>query len=172
MSDSDFTDVPEYYVFDGDPDSNIAPRRPSVDDLGGAAFEDDEGLPPVPPYEKGASAENQQERVLAGICQTIFTLVVSVEFSSGDPVLAGFSTTSTLLDSDDITIEDDGAGNTHITWPANMLPSRNVGPMLTLNEDVEIDRFRAVMDGDGLGVVVKTKLSTTGTDCAFTVYIP
>jgi hypothetical protein len=167
-----FTDVPDFYVFDGDPDNNVQPRRPTVDDLGGAEFEDDPVAIPVPPYELGAAAENQQERVLAGLAQTAFMLVVSVEFSAGAPVLAGFSTTSTRLTTESFTLTDNAAGDTLIEWPAGTLPPRTVGPVLSLNEDEEIDRTRAFMAGDGNGVRVITKLGATGTDCAFTVCIP
>lgn len=169
---TDFSDVPEHYVFDGDPDNGIAPRRPTVDDLGGASFEDDPTMPPVPPHEKGARAENQQERVLAGVCQTAFALAVLVEFSDGAPVLAGFASPSTRLQTGDFTITDNGDGDTTIEWPAGMLPERVVGPLLTLNGDVEIDRQRAILGADGLSVRVVTKLGSTGTDCAFTVFIP
>lgn len=172
MSITDFSDVPGYYVFDGDPDNNVPPRRPTVDDLGGAQFEDDPVMPPVPPHEKGARAENQQERVLAGVCQTAFALCVSVEFAAGDPVLVGYATVGNRLQTEDITLTDDGDGNTIVSWPAGMLPERTTRPILTLNEDEEIDRQRAILADDGLSVRVITKLGSTGTDCAFTVLIP
>lgn len=160
--------APSYFVFDGDPDNGVVPRIPSVDDLGGGEFEDDAEYPPDPQIFPSALDENQQERVLAALARTATVLNVYVTFPSGTPIVSGFETVGTLLESSDITLTDNGAGDTTISWPANKLPPREVGPTLTLNADVEIDRARAYVV-TAASIRVKTKLSSTGTDCAFTL---
>lgn len=164
-------DAVEYSVFDGDVGNSISPHRPTLGNLGGGAFEEDLAEPTDPTLFPTADAENQCEKVLYGLAQTGFALNFMVTFSGGTPSIAGFSTVGTRLELGDLTVTDNGAGDTTISWPADYLIPGTIGPILTLNEDVEIDRQRAILAGDGLSVTVKTKLSTTGTDCAFSVLI-
>lgn len=167
--------APKYFVFDGDPDADppIPPRVPSVDDLGGAEFEDDAANPPDPLVFPSAHDWNQKTEVLAGLANTSFKLGIAVSFSGGTPSVSGFQQVGTRLTTGLLTVTDNGtAGDTTITWPADYLPPRNLGPLVCVNEDVEIDRVRAYLVNSGNGVRVKTKLGATGTDAGFTVWIP
>jgi hypothetical protein len=162
--------APLYFVFDGDPDNGVVPRIPSVDDLGGAEFKNDLIEPPDPGEFPMAEDENQQELVLAALARVATMLNVSVAFVGGNPQISGFETVGTQLVSSGITLTDNGPGDTTISWAANLLPPRECGPSLTLNEDVEIDRARAFVIS-ATSIRVKTKLGSTGTDCAFTLRI-
>jgi hypothetical protein len=165
--------APVYYVFDGDPLASpvVAPRIPSVADLGGAQFQDDAEYPPDPLIFPSALDENQQERVLSGLAQTAGKLVFTIDFATGAPFVSGFAQVGTRLTTGLLTVTDNGAGDTTVAWPAGYLPARNVSPLMTVNGDVEIDRQRCILAADGLSVRVKTKLGATGTDVKFTVVI-
>lgn len=164
-------DAVEYSVFDGDQDENISPHRPTLGNLGGAEFANDPTIPPDPETFPTAETENQQENVLYGLAQGAFALGFQITFSSGTPSIAGWWTIGTRLELADFTVTDNGDGDTTISWPAGYLVPKSIGPLLTLNEDVEIDRARAIQASDGLSVTVKTKLGATGTDCGFTVIV-
>jgi hypothetical protein len=162
--------APAYFVFDGDPTNGVVPRVPSVDDLGGANWVDDDTHPPNPEMDMSALDENQNELVLAGLARTAFVLCITVGFNAGAPVLQGMETVGSLLLSGDITLTDNGAGDTTISWPANKIPARTCGPLLTIHEDVEVTAQRALTP-TATSIRVKTKVAGTGTDCGFTVRI-
>lgn len=159
--------APDYFVFDGDGGSN-APRRPGVSDVGGAALVDDQAAPPDPETMPHATQLNQWMNLLVGYGLVAPAVIVSVSFSGGTPskdvvVGIGFNVSAS-----DVTLTDNGAGDTSVTLAAGKFPVKSWQAMgLTQNDDVEIDRLRAVTIANG--VRVKSKLGAAATDCNFTV---
>jgi hypothetical protein len=146
------------------------PRRPALDDFGGADFEDDTSAPPERGVHPSAEDFNQACLVAARLAGIAFVAQVEVSFSAGDPVLANFVSLVAGVTSETFTLTDNAAGNTSIEWPANTFPA-GVMPHagLTIVEDVEIDRARAIPITNGVQVI--TKLGATGTDAGFTLLI-
>lgn len=158
-----------YLTYDGDPGNAVAPFRPGIDDLGGAELLDDQEYPPDPETQPTADAWNQKVMVAVAHARVVPVMLVAVRFAAGVPTVEAFSSVSTSLLSGDLTILDNGAGDTSITWAADALPVPLVPPTVSLWEDVEIDRVRAYPITNG--VRVKTKLGATGTDCAFLLQV-
>lgn len=100
-----------------------APRRPSIDDLGGAAFVDDQKFPPDPETMPSALMENQNEKQVAALARVVPSLVLSIRFSGGTPSVDQFSACSGLVSSGTFTVTDVGTGITKIEWPANTFPT-------------------------------------------------
>lgn len=159
----------DYFTYDGNGGS-VTPHRPGVDHLGGASLEDDDVHPPDPETMPHADAWNQMVNLLVGLTKVTGAFVLSIRFSGGDPVVEAFSAVGTSVTSGDLTITDNGDGDTSIEWPAETFPQPVCRPQgLTVNDDVEIDRMRAIPITNG--VRVKTKLGATGTDADFSLTV-
>lgn len=156
--------TPEFYVYDGDGGSN-APRRPSLDDVGGGAKINDLAMPPDPETMPTAEDENQQENLLVGLCRLGPVLQVWVIFSGGTPALASFRSMSNELLFTDITVTDDATGQTSVTVAADKLPAQSMPA--TVQAYGEVDRvWPEAVTG---GWRVHTKLGATYTDMAFRI---
>lgn len=99
------------------------PRRPSIADVGGAAFQDDQKNPPNQATMPSAAMENINEMLEQAAHKVLPVCVLSIRFSTGTPVLDSFSTLSTLPITGTFTFVDNGTGDTSITWPANTFPT-------------------------------------------------
>ncbi len=150
----------ETYTYD-----DVPPRRPSLDDLGGADYENDPLAPPDHRTMPNAEATNEGARSLAGLNRVSPVAVLHVTFPAGAPAIQSVRGARTSIAPSDFTVTDNGVGDTSITWSANLLPASTMPPIATLAEDVEIDRLRAYLVTGGARV--KTKLGASATDCAF-----
>lgn len=157
-------------------DESPTPRRPTIDDLGGGAKQNATAAPdPV----RQATAEdfNQTTRQIAAIGRVIPLATVFVTISGGTPSVSGVLAPGSAVLAGSFTLTDNGAGDTTISWPASLLPTRSVGARAFQTDDTEIDRIRAVYGvasvpaANSPAVRVKTKLGATGTDCNFAVDI-
>jgi hypothetical protein len=161
--------VTDYFTYEGD-GASINPHRPGIADVGGAALADDQEKPPIPTEMPTADDWNQISKLATYSCRVLPVAVVSVSFSSGTPVCAYFQAINPNLTSTDITLTDNGNGDTSITWAAGTFPVRNLNAAgLTLNENAAIDEHMALPITNGVQVI--TESGGAGTDCAFTVYI-
>src|SRR5262245_28490702 len=134
------SDIVEYNPWHGDPGNAIAPHRPSLDQLGGGAYENEPNLVPDLDTMPSAEMENVNQKTLAGLARTGVVAWFSIRFTAGAPSVDVLSCCDDTLDASDFTITDNGAGDTSITWPADTFPVAAFRPVgLTLNEDVEID---------------------------------
>lgn len=146
------------------------PRRATLEDLGGAGYEDEPApFAPDPITMPNALEANQKAQQLAAINRVIPICVMFVTITGGTPAITGVFAPGSEVDSSDFTVTDNGAGDTTIDWEVGILPN-GTGAVAALTADVEIDRVRAFMP-DGTSVRVKTKLATVGTDCNFAVTI-
>lgn len=156
---------PLFNVFDGDGGSNV-PRRPSLDDLGGAAYEDDQQYPPDPLTMPSAAMENQNEMVLYGLAKMGATALVYVKFTGGTPAIDTLVSPGNLLEIADFTITDNGDGDTSVVVAANKIPA-----MLPFNIAQPIPTGTGVWSANGrsisLGWRVETYNGITAADCDF-----
>jgi len=151
---------------------SIDPHLPSTDNLGGT-LKEDEGPVPDPQSMPCANDQNTVNYCVAAQGRTSPSMVISIDFNSGDPYVYGLTTTNSGLDSGDISLTDNGNGDTSIEWPASSFPVVNgVLPHgLTMN-DSSIVIERTYADPIANGVRVKTQNgSGTGLDCMFTLTI-
>lgn len=113
--------IPTFLTYNGDASSATNPARPSVGDLGGAAFVDDSSYVPDPNTQLTASAENQNEMAVAALAQVTPVALFYVKMISGVPSIYGMRAASTILSTSDITVNDLGTGFTELTCPATKL---------------------------------------------------
>ncbi len=152
------------FTYDADP-----PRRPSLEDLGGADYEDDAAFPPDRTTMPNALEHNERARNQAALNRVTPTALLHVIFTGGDPVAAAVRAMRSSISAEAFTLDDNGDGDTSITWDPSLLPAVAIPPSVDVVEDVEIDRARAFIIENGVRVV--TKLGATGTDCAFVLTI-
>lgn len=100
-----------------------APRRPSLEDMGGAGLEDDQDDPPDALTMPSAAAMNQGERQIAAAHAVLPVATVWLRVSGGNHVVDSFASLTTLIDGTDLVVTVNGTGDTSITWPANSFPA-------------------------------------------------
>jgi len=153
------------------------PRRPTIDDVGGGLKTN---RTPAPDPVRDATAEdyNQlgQQGVAAGSMIPLARVFVTI--SGGVPAVTSVMAPGSAVTTSSFTVTDNAAGDTTISWPVALLPTRAAAPGgLTQTDDTEIDRLRAlyttaaVPAANSPAVRVKSKLGATGTDCNFVVDI-
>lgn len=117
------------YTFDLTP-----PRRPSLDDLGGAAKQDDAKYPPNPVTMMNATNWNFFARFFEGIGKVVPFCTIHVAFSAGAPYIVSLQSMRASLVSGNLVLTDNGAGDTTISWagiatsfpPANRPPRADI----------------------------------------------
>ena len=160
----------EYPPYDGD-GASIAPHLPSIADLGGDAKENDPAEPPDPVTMPDARDHNALVRTVSSHGRVTAAMLLSVAFSGGAPYVYAMTTKHSSLDSGDLTLTDNGTGDTTIEWPADSFPVDGVQPFgLTMNELLSVYRQNAAPVSNGVRVVT-TDSGGSGIDCAFTVAI-
>lgn len=97
------------------------PRRPSLDDLGGGAKENDD-VAPDPVRDPTAEDFNQMSKLLAALGRLMPVALLSVDISSGDHFLERVSCATTAHTTGTFTLTDNGAGDISITWPVGSFP--------------------------------------------------
>lgn len=156
--------TPTYAVFDGDIANGVNPRRPSINDVGGAGKLDHQKYPPDPITMPTAADENQQERLHVGIASVSPVAIVQVTISGGTPTVGLVSAPSTVLVSADFTPIDNGAGDTTVTCPATKLPT-SLGvcmPVILQDGDTTVTVVPVAN-----GFRVRTRTGGTLTDCNY-----
>jgi len=113
--------TPDYFVFNGDPDNSISPRRPGIDDVGGAAKEDDQEFPPNPITMPTAPDENQAERLLVGYGKVVDSAKVYVKFVAGAPTIFGIRAVGENLIGSDFTPTHVATGKVKIACPSSKI---------------------------------------------------
>jgi hypothetical protein len=159
----------EHFVYSGSLTED--PRRPALDDVGGASKEDDQVKPPDPVTMPCADDWNQIAQLAAYYGQVLPVAVVSVTYTTGTPVVSYFGAIDPNLTGGSVTPTDNGDGDTTLSWAADTFPATNLNPAgLTLNESTAVERMSAVPVVNGVRVRTLDG-SGTGVDCAFTIYL-
>lgn len=143
------------------------PRRPSLEDVGGATLEDDADDPPDPQTMPYAAQLNQLQKQAAAVGKVVPFVAYSVHFASGTPSVVASTMPRSSVPV--FTPSHPGAGDTTITWPAGTFPPATLQPIAVLNQDVgELVGITAVQVTNG--VRVRTYRATGGAaDLDYTV---
>ena len=150
-------------------------HRPTIDELGGGAFQDHPVYPPDTTTHPSAGMFNQATKQIVALAKLSASLRFQVEFVAGTPTLTQLVALGTKLTLANFTslgcdVLDNGNGDTSILVPASLIPPQLTRPSgLTIVEDIEIDRMRVVTIAGGWRVI--TKLGATGTNAAFTFQV-
>lgn len=148
------------------------PRRPSTDDLGGDAKQDNTKYPPDDVEHFTAAGWNQKVKQLEAMARVVPACVLEVRFNAGAPYVARCSAASRNVSISTFgTPTDNGTGDTTIAWPANTFPPAVLSPSgLTLLVTTSADRAGDVEEVAN-GIRVRTKAGGVATDIPFTIQI-
>ncbi len=157
-------------------------RRPSLDDLGGAQWEDD--LTDPPPQDGKhlyANAVRQLWKQVHAVAKMAPLARMTIDFDTGSPFIDILQAPSGILSAGgalgaggSFTLVDNGVGDTTIRWELGVLPTTGCDPMITVNHDstgtfsVEVHKEAAPPAGY-VGYQVRTKLNAGALDMRFTI---
>jgi hypothetical protein len=143
------------------------PRRPELDDLGGAQKLDDAEFPPDPETMPCAAEYNTFAHLLRAYGRALASVVLSIEGGAA-PFVAGLRAPGTRIVPATFVVNRNAPGDVTITWPPRTLPASLTAPSATINED---GAFTIAAFAVPNGVRVKTHEGGTPKDAAFTVEI-
>lgn len=110
-----------HLTWDGDGESDL-PRRPTVDDVGGDQKVDSIEHPPNPVEHPTADGWNQKAKQIPALGRVVGACKICIEFDAGAPFVESASACGTAVAASTFTVEDNGAGDVSVTWPANTFP--------------------------------------------------
>lgn len=127
--------TPTYCTFDGDIANGVFPYTPSVSDMGGAAFVNDDVYPPKPEENVTAEDVNSMQKLIERACRMIPKASFHVSLSGSAVTLVGFRSCSDLLTAANVTVSvadpySTGSTVVQIRWPLHCLPAAAVGPLV------------------------------------------
>ena len=146
------------------------PRRPSLDDIGGAVATDHATRAPTKATMPYADAWNQMQRQDERMAAMTEVVVLSITFAAGVPSVSQFTAMRTTTVIGDFTVTDNGTGDTTITWPANTVTTSTGGPMPGLNDATVGGGITASLVALGVRVLTWTGAATPA-DRNFTVTV-
>jgi hypothetical protein len=107
--------APEDFVYD-----MTVPRRPTEDDMDPATVD----VVPLPlPGQLYAAQMNQRGKCIAAIGRVSPVAIMVVDFAAGAPYVDRLTCCSIVLQIADLSLTDNGNGDTTIEWPANTFPT-------------------------------------------------
>ncbi len=112
--------TPQFYVFNGDPDNAISPRRPGIGDVGGGEKLNDADFLPDPDM-PDADDDNQHQNLLVGLSKVAAMAVIYVKFSAGVPSIFGIRAVGSDLQASDFTVTDVAIGKVKLACPASKI---------------------------------------------------
>lgn len=131
----------------------VPPRRPSLDDLGGAGKTNNGKWPPKPPTQPTAEEHNQWAQFLAYLGRSTEVARLSVHWTGSVYTISFFQAAPTGALATSFTIVRVGAGHVTIVCPpANgcVLPPPGGAPRFTANASASSPGWvRAYVDGSG-----------------------
>jgi hypothetical protein len=154
--------IPTESVFD-----LATPRRPTLADLGGAAFENY-----VPPPDEttmpSAQMENQNEMVLQSVARMMPVAAVYVTFPAGARTVTTVVAPGSNVAAVDFTLTDEGTGATKIAVAANTLPAETLPPNVRLYPPT-VDVWTHAIYQSGGSWAVQTFKAGVVFDCPFVI---
>ncbi len=163
------------FTWDYDVATSTNARAASLDDLGSAQLKDHAKEPPIPPEQPYAAQLNQWALQLAGVNRVIEGAIFDVQIIAGTPTIVGVTAMSDLITltwaQANVTVTDNGIGDTTLTWlPGYLPPASRAKPNAWVTEDVACLQPIATMTGSG--VRVKTRNASSAlTDFNFSVAV-
>jgi hypothetical protein len=155
----------DYLCYDGNPSDNVAPHRPSIDDLGSDQYEDFPSEPVDPTREWPAACCNEMCGVVASLSRMSNVVAITVHFTSGTPFVQSSAQPRTTP----VVIQplDNGVGDVSLTWPANSFPPALNDPKAYVT-GATVGAASAIAISNGVRVRVKD-LTNTAADLPFVV---
>jgi hypothetical protein len=144
-------------------------RRPTINDVGGAALKDDEE--DQPDYEGRmpyAAMLNQGQKQAVATGAIVASARLTIDFDAGVPFVAALMCPSRTLVAADFALTDNGAGDVTIAWPAGRLPPIVCDPMGNCNAGVVGTTFDAEVVS-GTSVRVRVGTGAVAADHRFTI---
>lgn len=165
--------APQFSTWDGGTgDSGTElPRRPSTDDLGGDAKQDNHEAPPDDVEHFTAAGWNQLVKQVAALARVAASSKIELRFTGSTPFVSRVTSPRSDVTIATFTLTDNGAGDTSVVWPADTFPPTACSPTgLTL-----ISSSTAVLDGHveeiANGIRVRTKSAGAATDIPWTIEV-
>lgn len=121
-----------YCVLDGDPANGVLPRNPTVDDMGGAAFVDDDVYPPKETEQVTSGDINQMEKLLVRACRMTPAASFWVRKTGANAELLGFKSQSDSLEVTDVVVAGSGTDVFSIRIPSGRVRQGAVPPTTQL----------------------------------------
>lgn len=147
------------------------PRRPSLDDVGGATLEDHASKPPSKATMPYAAQLNQWAKQVERLAALVPSFGVTVTFSGGGaPSVTQFTAMRTTVENADFTVTDNGTGDITIEWPAGTFPTSVLGPMAALNDGTVGGGITAALGANSVRVKTWTGAATPA-DRSFTIVV-
>ena len=150
--------TPTYYVFDGDPDNAVSPRRPGIADVGGGEKQNDQEHLPDPDM-PDADDDNQHQWLLVGLAKTATMASIFVKFTGGVPSIYGIRAVGSDLQASDFTPTDVVTGKVKIACPS----SKIVPPLFPRAFPQATGNHTAVAYVSGSGEEITIEVRTAGT---------
>jgi hypothetical protein len=150
--------TPQYFVFDGDPDNAISPRRPGIEDVGGGQKQNDQAFLPDPDM-PDADDDNQHQKLLVGLSKVANMAAIYVKFSGGVPSIFGIRAVGSELQASDFTVTDVATGKVKLACPS----SKIVPPWYGRAFPQATGDHKAVAYVSGSGEELTVEIRTSGT---------
>lgn len=128
---------PDYFVLEGDGGSNT-PARPTIDQVGGAAFVNDTYNPPIP--DQQPTAEDFNQITLCAWAAVKMMPVIRVGVTAGAPpalnaiVAANRNISTVLVTNPDISVTRTSQGRYEVVLPTTKLPQKDSPPKAYANK--------------------------------------
>lgn len=151
----------------------VPPRRPTIEDLGGVAKENDAKFPPNPVTQPTAEDWNEKTRMLAAAWRTVPVAVIPVTFVAGAPTIGDVQCGNPALVAGDFTPTDHGGtgGDTTIAWAANTFPAPICPPVVAINMATGVWFVPVVIVGVDQVRIQTPDSTATLADADFTLFI-
>lgn len=149
----------------------VPPRRPTIEDLGGVAKENDAKFPPNPVTQPTAEDWNEKTRMLAAAWRTVPVAVIPVTFNAGAPTIGDVQCGNPALVAGNFTPIDNGPGDTTIEWAANTFPAAICSPVAIINMATGVWFVPTVIEGTNQVRIQTADSSSTAADANFTLFI-
>lgn len=163
--------APAFNTWNGGTDETgtVLPRRPSVDDMGGAGKQDNDEFPPDDVEHFTAAGWNQKAMQVPSLARVTASCLLDLQFTGSTPYLAAISSPSDNVTIATFTVVDNGPGDTSVTWPANTFPPSVISPSgLTVFGSAVVDgRVEKITNG----VRVRTRSAGSAADVPWTLQV-
>lgn len=122
--------LPDFCTWDGGTtdEGTEPPRRPSAEDCGGDEKLDDEEFPPDEKVHPTSQGWNQKVKQTVALSRMSASGKLEVDFSGGAPFVAAAAGCAAAVAPGTFTPNDNGTGDTSITWPADTFPPFIISP--------------------------------------------
>jgi hypothetical protein len=135
------------------------PRRPTVNDLGGGAKENDAANPPDPVRMPTAEDANQTAKQVAAIGGIVPMVSISVRYDgSNNPYVYKRSSLRQDINWDQITVFEDALGEVFVEWTSGIIPEPVLEPKAYLNGGT-VGMISSARVGDAVKVYTRNALN-------------